>query len=91
MDLEHERRLTEVEVRVKKLEDEHEVLNKLATGLAVMGEKQDTMIGTVEKLAEKVDHIESKPSALVDKVTGSAIGILVGGFVAWLLSGAPGI
>lgn len=89
MDLEHERRLTEVEARaernegrIKKLEGEHEALNKLATSVAVMAEKQDTMNSNVEKLAEKVDHIEGKPAkkweSLEEKVLMTVLGIVLG-------------
>lgn len=98
MDLEHERRLTEVEARaernegrIKKLEGEHEALNKLATSVAVMAEKQDTMNSNVEKLTEKVDSIEGKPAEHWDKLISTIIGALAGAFIAWLASGAPGV
>lgn len=98
MDLEHERRLTDVEGRtercegrIKKLEESHEALHQLATSVAVMAEKQDTMNCNVEKLTEKVDSIESKPAERWDKLISTIIGALAGAFIAWLASGAPGL
>ena len=98
MDLEHERRLTDVDAkadrnegRIKKLEESHEALNQLATAVAVMAEKQDTLNTHVEKLTEKVDSIESKPAERWDKLISTIIGALAGAFIAWLVSGAPGL
>ena len=95
MDLEHERRLTEIEAlgkrnegRIKKLEEEHDALNKLATSVAVLAEKQDTMNDNVEKLAEKVDQIESKPGkkweSMEEKILMTIVGALVGFLLAQL-------
>ena len=98
MDLEHERRLTEVESkaarnegRIRKLESEHEALNKLATSVAVMAERQDTMNHNVEALSEKVDSIESKPAERWEKLISAVVGALAGAFIAWLASGAKGL
>lgn len=97
MDLEHERRLTEVEAkalrnegRIKKLEEAHEALNSLATSVALMAQKQDAMNQSMVALAEKVDHIEGKPAERWDKLISTIIGALAGAFIAWIASGAPG-
>ena len=79
MDLEHERRLTQVEQRCKsnthrleKLEETTEAINRLATSMEVMVNKQEQVAQTVEKLDHKVTTLEGKPAkradALVDKV-----------------------
>lgn len=79
------------EGRIKKLEESHEALHQLATAVAVMAEKQDTMNHNVETLAEKVESIESKPAERWDKLISTIIGALAGAFIAWLASGAPGV
>lgn len=60
------------EGRVKKLEGEHEVLQQLATSVAVMAEQIKTMNGSVVTLTNKVDRLEEKPAkrwdGLVDKI-----------------------
>lgn len=79
------------EGRIKKLETEHEVLHQLATSIAVMAEKMEAMSKSVNSLTEKVEEIESKPVERWDKVITTIIGALVGGFVGWLVAGAPGM
>ena len=79
MDLEHERRLTQVEQRSKsnthrpeKLEESTEAINRLATSMEVMVSKQEQVAETVEKLDGKVTALEEKPvrrmNDLVDKI-----------------------
>jgi len=98
MDLDHERRLTEVEAkagrnegRIKKLEGEHEILHELAKSIAVMAEKQNTMGESVERLEHKVDDLESKPAKRWDNLVEKVLCTAAGAFVAWVLSGAPGL
>lgn len=93
MDLEHERRLTEVEAmakrnegRIKKIEGEHEVLQQLATSVAVMAEKQGTMNDNVEKLTEKVESIESKPGKKWESMEEKILVTIIGGLVGFLLA-----
>ena len=60
------------EGRIKKLESEHDVLQKLATSVAVMAEQIKTMNTNVQSLTGKVDKLEEKPAkrwdGLVDKI-----------------------
>ena len=79
------------EGRIKKLEESHEALHQLATSVAVMAEKQDTMNRNVETLTEKMDAIEGKPAERWDKLVTAILGAIAGAFVAWLISGAPGV
>ena len=79
------------EGRIKKLETEHEVLHQLATSIAVMAEKMDSMSKSVNTLADRVEEIENKPAERWDKVITTIIGALVGGFVGWVVAGAPGM
>lgn len=78
------------EGRIKKLEREHEVLQQLATSVAVMAEQMKTMNDNVDGLTKKVDEIESKPAEKWDKLISTIIGALAGAFIAWIASGAPG-
>lgn len=57
MDLEHERRLAAVEQRAKsnthrldKLEESTQILNRLATSMEVMAQRQEQVADTVDKL-----------------------------------------
>ena len=70
------------EGRIKKLEGENHVLQKLATSVAVMAEQIKTMNGSVETLASKVDKLEEKPAkrwdGLVDKIIWAVAAALLG-------------
>ena len=96
IDVEH--RLTAVEAqakrnegRIKKLEGEHGVLNRLVTAVEVMATKQNTMGESVERLEHKVDTLEEKPAERWDKLISSLIGALGGAFLVWVASGMPGV
>ena len=89
MDLEHERRLTEVETRSKsnshrldKLEESTEAINRLATSMEVMAERQEQVVETVGRLDAKVTTLEERPAkrwdALVDKIIWTVAAALIG-------------
>lgn len=93
MDLEHERRLAAVEQRAKsnthrldKLEESTQILNRLATSMEVMAQRQEQVADTVDKLDGKVTALENKPAkrweGLVDKaiwaVTAALLGYVLG-------------
>lgn len=89
MDLEHERRLTEVEERAKsnshrldKLEESTEAITRLATSMEVMAERQEKVADTVGKLDRKVTALEEKPGkrwdSLVDKIVWAIAAALIG-------------
>lgn len=92
MDLEHERRLTDVESRSKsntkridKLEQQTEAINRLATSMAVMAEKQDETANIVTALDDKVTRLEEKPAKRWEKVIETilvAIVSAIAGFIA---------
>lgn len=95
MDLEHERRLTEVEERSKsnshrldKLEESTEAINRLATSMEVMAERQEQVVETVGKLDTKVTLLEEKPAkrwdSLVDKIVWAIAAALIGFVLAQL-------
>lgn len=74
------------EGRIKKLEGEHEVLQKLATSVAVMAEQIKTMNSNVQVLTGKVDKLEEKPSkrwdGMVDKIILTVAAAVVGFILA---------
>ena len=93
MDLEHEKRLADVENRSKsntrrleKLEEITEAINKLATSLQVMATKQDGMAEALDRLDAKVEFIEAKPGkrwdSIVEKIILAVAAALIGAFLA---------
>ena len=79
-------RSTRNEGRIKKLESEHQVLQSLATSVAVLAEKVNTMNGNVEMLTSKVDKIEEKPAERWNGLVDKAIWGVVGAVIAFLLA-----
>ena len=95
MDLEHERRLAEVEARSKsnshrldKLEESTEAIGRLASSMEVMAARQEQVALSVDKLDGKVTALESRPAkrweGLVDKLVLTAAAILAGFVLARL-------
>ena len=93
MDLEHEQRLTAVEERAKsnshrlnKLEESNEVISRLATSMEVMASKQEQVADTVDKLDGKVTALEDKPGkrwdGLVEKFIWAAAAAVAGFILA---------
>ena len=78
------------EGRIKKLEEAHEILHQLATSVAVMAEKMDTMNKNVVTITTKVEEIENRPAQRWDKLVSTIIGALVGAFISWIASGMAG-
>ena len=95
MDLEHERRLAAVAQRAKsnthrldKLEESTQILNRLATSMEVMAQRQEQVADTVDKLDCKVTALENKPAkrweALADKALWSVCAAVIGFILAKL-------
>ena len=95
MDLEHERRLAAVGQRAKsnthrldKVEESTQLLNRLATSMEVMAQRQEQVADTVDKLDCKVTALENKPAkrweALADKALWSVCAAVIGFILAKL-------
>lgn len=93
--IDNEHRLTQVEERSKsntkridKLEEQTAAIDKLATSMAVMAEKQDETNTIVTKLDGKVTALEAKPAkrwdALVEKVVWAVVSLVIGYLAAQL-------
>lgn len=76
------------EGRIKKLEESHEAINKLATGVAVLSEKMDSNTASLNGLAGKVEAMESRPAKRWDSLMDKVLCALAGAFIAWLLASA---
>lgn len=93
MDLEHERRLTQVEQRSKsnthrleKLEESTEAISRLATSMEVMASKQEQVAETVEKLDGKVTALEEKPAKRVDGLVDKMIWAICAAVITFILA-----
>lgn len=89
MDMEHERRLTEVEERSKsnthrvdKLEKQQDELFELTTSVKILAEREKNVENDVKEIKDDVKTLTSKPAkkwdGLVDKITVALIGAIIG-------------
>lgn len=93
MEVNLEHRLTAVEDRAKsnqrrieKLETSTEALNRLASSMEVMAEKQERVADAVDELDGKVTALESKPAKRWDDLVSKLILVAATALVTWLLS-----
>ena len=93
MDLEHEKRLADVENkaksntrRIETLEKVVEAINKLATSVQVMATKIDGLSDKVDCLDGKVETIEQKPAKRAEAITEKIILVIVGALVGVILA-----
>ena len=70
------------EGRIKKLENENNVLHQLATSVAVMAEQLKSMNQSVTALTSEVEEMKEKPGkrweGLVDKIIWAVAAALLG-------------
>lgn len=93
MDLEHEKRLTDVEGRSKsnthridELEKRADDTEKLVTSVAVIAEKQSTMDGDIKEMKGDVKKLVEKPGKRWDGAVDKIIYAILAGVVAYLLA-----
>lgn len=74
------------EGRIKKLEEEQSVLHQLATSVALLAQKMESMNGSVDTLTKKVDALEAEPAKKWRFVVEKSIYFAVGAVIAYVLS-----
>ena len=95
MDMEHERRLTEVEDRSKsnmhrldKVERKQDELGELVTSVKVLAEREENVESDVKEIKNDVKSLTGKAGkrwdSLVDKIILTAAAIIVGFILAKL-------
>ena len=93
MEVNVEHRLTAVEDRAKsnqrrieKLETSTEALNRMASSMEVMAEKQARVADAVDELDGKVTALEAKPARRWDDLVSKLILVAITALVTGLLS-----
>ena len=89
---EFEHRLTEIEQRSKsntkridELAEDHRALQSLATNMAVMTERQDSMDSSLKEIKSGVTALTEKPAKRWESVVEKVIGVIVGGIIGYIL------
>lgn len=93
MDLEHEKRLADVENkaksntrRIENLESVTGALNNLATAVQVMATKQDGMVKSINRLDASVEAIKEKPGKRAEAIAEKIILVIVSALVGAALA-----
>ena len=93
MDMEHERRLTEVESRSKSntkrlddIETRQDNLDTLVATVAVLAEKESNVENDVKEIKNDVKSIKDKPGKRWDDIVDKVIWAVLAALIAFLLS-----
>ena len=93
MDLDHERRLTEVEERAKsntkrldEMEKRQDNLDELVGTVKVLAVREENVENNVKEIKSDVKSLTNKPAQKWDSMIEKIIGYLIAGIVGFLLS-----
>ena len=93
MDLEHEKRLTEVEERSKsntkrldEMEKRQDNLDELVGTVKVLADREERVEDDVKEIKSDVKSLTNKPAQRWDGMIEKIIGYLIAGVVGFLLS-----
>ena len=90
-------KLTETESRSKsntkrldKVEERQDALDRLVTSVEVLATREEGVEKDVKEIKSDVKALTSKPGKRWEGIVDKVLAAIVGGFVAWILAGAPG-
>lgn len=93
MDMEHERRLTEVESRSKsnmkrldEVESRQDNLDNLVATVAVLAEKESNVENDVKEIKSDVKSIKDKPGKRWDDIVDKVIWAVLAAMIAYFLA-----
>jgi len=80
-------KVTELQRRVDRLEEDQTALNRLATAVEVLATRQESMGDTLERLNDKVSALEAKPAKRWDVLVDKLLCAATGAVLAWMMGG----
>ena len=93
MDLEHEKRLTQVEAlaeanehRLDEVEKKQNVLSDLVGTVKILANKEERVENDVKEIKDDVKEIKNKPAQRWDSITSQIITIFVSAIVGFILA-----
>ena len=93
MDLEHERRLTEVEDRsksntrrIEKVESQQSELSKLVTSVQLLAKREEIVENDVKEIKSDVKSIAGKPAKRWESIVNTIITAIAAAFIAYILT-----
>lgn len=93
MDLEHEKRLTEVEARSKSnshridaVEDRQDKLDELVGSVKALATREEVVERDVKEIKEDVKTLATKPGKRWDSMVDKVIAAIIGAFVGYIMT-----
>lgn len=93
MDIEHERRLTEVEARAKSnthridaVEDRQDKLDELVGAVSLIASREERVEADVKEIKAEVKEINNKPARMWEAVVEKAILAVVAAVIGFFLA-----
>ena len=77
--------------RLEKVEERQDALDRLVTSVEVLATREEGVEKDVKEIKSDVKTLTSKPGKRWEGIVDKALAAIVGGFVAWILAGAPGV
>ena len=77
--------------RLEKVEERQDALDRLITSVEVLATREESVEKDVKEIKSDVKALTSKPGKRWDSIVDKALAAIVGGFIAWILAGAPGV
>ena len=91
-------KITEVEQRAKSnthrieaVERRQEALTELTTTVGILATKQEAVETDVKEIKAGVNSLMEKPAKRWDGLVDKLLYAIAGAFLAWLISGLPGV
>lgn len=91
-------KITEVEQRAKNnthrieaVERRQEALTELTTTVGILATKQENVETDVKEIKAGVNSLMEKPAKRWDGLVDKLLYAIAGAFLAWLISGLPGV
>ena len=91
-------KITEVEQRAKSnthrietIERRQEALTELTTTVGILATKQENVETDVKEIKAGVNSLMEKPAKRWDGLVDKLLYVIAGAFLAWLVSGLPGV
>lgn len=91
-------KITEVEQRAKSnthrieaIERRQEALTELTTTVGILATKQEAVETDVKEIKAGVNSLMEKPAKRWEGLVDKLLYVIAGAFLAWLVSGLPGV
>ena len=91
-------KITEVEQRAKSnthrietIERRQEALTELTTTVGILASKQEAVETDVKEIKAGVNSLMEKPAKRWEGLVDKLLYVIAGAFLAWLVSGLPGV